>query len=152
MGGKSPKSDPQREEVYRWERNFSNLFYEHKMRRRALHALSRAMAKAYGIPKPRMLRLKLGKTGYTGAAWEDHTVEVNTDRAEFTSMLVAHEMAHVICYAYAVMEPDHGPTWLGVYLWLLDKFNIIPADASVPSARKAGLKFRKLDSVKPGEL
>ena len=148
----SPKSDPQRNEVYRWERNFSNLFYEHRMRPRAMHRLVRAMADAYGVRKPKMLSLHLGKKGHTGAATGDETIEVNTDTAGFTSILLAHEMAHIVTHSYAILEPPHGPTWLGVYLWLMDKFNICPADATVPSARKAGLRFKPLSAIKPGEL
>ena len=152
MAGKSPKCDPQREEVYRWERNFSNLFYEHKMRPRAMHRMARAMAESYGVRKPRMLSLRLGRGSHTGAADGADSIEVNTDKAEFTSILVAHEMAHVITHAYGIIEPDHGPTWFGVYIWLMDKFNIVPADATMPSARKAGLKFKHPERVKPGEL
>jgi hypothetical protein len=149
---KSPKFDPQRNEVYRWEKNFSQILYGHSMTSRSAHALARAMARYYGVEKPRLESVKLGKAGNTAAADGQEAIEINTDLAQWTGPVIAHEMAHIICHAYAVLEPPHGPTWLAVYLHLMDKFDIMPADGLCASAKNAGLKFTKLDKVKPGEL
>jgi hypothetical protein len=148
---KSPKFDPQRNEVYRWEKNFSQLFYDHAMTKRSAHALALAMANYYKIKKPRLDSIKVGRA-YTAAADGQDSIEVNTDMAQWTGPVIAHEMAHVICHAYGADEPPHGPKWLAVYLHLMDKFNIMPADGLCASAKNAELKFTKLDKVKPGEL
>ena len=148
----SPKSDPQQHEVYRWERKYAQLFFSHAMPYKKAHGLAAAMANAYGIPKPRLSWRRARKESYVAIAEGDEVIEVNTTKADFTSILVAHEMAHVIAHAYGVLEPAHGPTWLGIYLWLLDRFLIIPKCASVPSAKAAGLKFKHPDKVAPGAL
>jgi hypothetical protein len=146
----SPASDPQRNEVYAWERKFDQLFLDHAMPYRKAHKLAAAMAAAYGVRKPRLSWRRARKERWIAAAWGDEMVEVNTTKADFTAALVAHEMAHVITHAYGILEPDHGPTWMGVYLWLLDHFKVVPKCASEPSARKAGLKFKR--NVGPGQL
>jgi len=150
---RSPQSDPQREEAYRWERKFYGTLFNHEMKPRALHKMARHMAESYGVRKPRLLVKRIGREGRIMAMADGQdSIEVNHDMAFFTAHLVAHEMAHVVCHAYGVMEPPHGPTWLGVYLWLMDKYKILPLCASMPSARKAGLKFKHPNKVKPGAL
>ena len=149
---RSPKSDPQREEVYRWEKGFRQQFFDHTMKTRAAQRLVREIAEHFGVKRPRLFRTRLGKQGYTGAALEAEFIEVNTDRAEFTAILLAHEMAHVICAFEGLDEPDHGPVWLGTYLYLLDRFKIVPLCATVPSAKAAGLKFRPPEDCAPGKF
>lgn len=153
MSRRSPKSDPQREQVYRWERKFYGTIFQHEIKPRALHKLVRDMAACYGIKKPTILKSRLGTKGMLMAQADGaDSIELNESVLAYTGHLIAHEMAHVVCHAHGVEGPQHGPTFMGVYLWLLDKFNIVPACASLPSARKAGLKFKPLDKIKPGEL
>jgi hypothetical protein len=149
---RSPKKDPQRNEVYRWEEKFAHLFYQHGMSSRDVGRLVRSVATYYGISKPKLLRFRGGSTAPTAYAWDHGVIELNTSLAEFTGPLLAHELAHVICAAYGYEEPDHGPIWFGTYLHLLDRYKMIPKDASVPSARKARLKFRNPDDCAPGRL
>lgn len=149
---RSPKCDPQREEVYRWERGFKQQFCDHSMPIRSAQRIVREMAKHFGVKRPRLFRSRLGKRGYTGAAWGADIIEVNVDLAEFTAILLAHEMAHVICAHEGLDEPDHGPVWLGTYLYLLDRFKIVPLSATVPSASAAGLKFRDPLECAPGRF
>jgi hypothetical protein len=149
---RSPKKDPQREEVYRWERNFRTQFLCHEMPLKAARQLIRDVCKEYKIKPPKLLRSRLGPKAYTGAAWEAEVIEVNSSQAEFTAILLAHEVAHVICSAEGYEEPDHGPVWLGLYLYLLDRYRIVPLCATVPSAKAAGLKFRDPTMCSPGRL
>lgn len=141
MARRSPKSDPQREEVYAWEKKCGALWYLHGMSYKdAAHLLAR-MCKRYGVPAPRLKSVE--DVPYTAAAWGDLLVEVNRKRARPTALLMAHEAAHVICHANGEFGPDHGPVWLGLYIDLLDHFKILPRCMTEPSARKAGLKFKK---------
>lgn len=152
--GRSPKKDPQRSEVYRWEDSFRHLFYAHGLRARQAHALERQITGYYGIPRPRLRAARWGKSGYTAAAYDTPTplIVVNEDRAQFTGPLLAHELGHLIVPAYGHEEPDHGPLWLGVYLHVLDAWQILPATMTVPSARSAGLKFRDPAQCGPKDL
>lgn len=54
-----------------------------------------------------------------------------------------HEASHHIVFklcGYRVQ--DHGPTFLGVYLWLLERSGVAPQSALHASAREFKLKWR----------
>src|SRR5580658_2366996 len=53
-----------------------------------------------------------------------------------------HESAHFITLKLAPKAADHGPTWLGIYMWLLQKAVVAPPEALAASARKYNLKWR----------
>ena len=55
---------------------------------------------------------------------------------------VLHEVAHYIVFRRSGWRPqDHGPTFLGVFLWLLASARVAPRAALEASARAAGLKW-----------
>lgn len=138
---RSPKCDPQREEVYGWEKKFGTLWYMHGMTYKDARMLLGLMCKRYGVPPPRFKSVE--DAPYTAAAHGDVLIEVNRSKAKPTALLVAHEAAHVICHASGIFKPDHGPEWLGIYIDLLDHYRILPRCMTEPSARKAGLKFKR---------
>lgn len=147
---RSPKSDPQREEVYRWEKGFSQMFYGHGFLPKEAHRLERAISRYYDIPRPRLRAVRWGKRGFLGAAYSEHPtganrqplIVVNEDLGAFTAPLLAHEISHIITDLYGIDEPDHGERWLGAYLHVLDRYAILPLSMTVPSAKAAGLRFR----------
>lgn len=58
---------------------------------------------------------------------------------------VLHETAHWIVFKLFGDKPqDHGPTFLGVYMWLLEALRAAPRIALHASARAHGLKWREL--------
>jgi len=141
---RSPKSDPQREEVYRWEKGFSQMFYGHGFLPKEAHRLERAISRYYDIPRPRLRAVRWGKGSFLGAAYSEPRplIVVNEDLGAFTAPLLAHEISHIITDLYGVDEPDHGERWLGTYLHVLDRYAILPVSMTAPSAKKAGLRFR----------
>lgn len=141
MARRSPKSDPQREEVYRWERKTDSLWRLHGMPFGLARKLLATMCKRYGVPAPAFKSVEGGP--FMGVAWGDSLVEVNRKACRPTGLLIAHEAAHIICHSNGVDEAPHGPTWLGVYIDLLDHFKILPRCMTEPSARKARLKFKR---------
>lgn len=60
------------------------------------------------------------------------------------NMAVAmHEAAHHIVFKLCGWRvKDHGPTFLGVYLWLLEKSGVAPKAALHASARVFKLRWR----------
>lgn len=61
-----------------------------------------------------------------------------------------HEAAHHIVYwTFGESVQDHGPTFLGVYLWLLAKAGIAPGEALEASARARGLHWRLMPPTRP---
>lgn len=56
-----------------------------------------------------------------------------------------HEAAHYIAWSHHGNRiDDHGPTFLGYYMWLLEAAKIAPDTALHASARKHGLRWRKI--------
>jgi hypothetical protein len=145
----SPKKDPQRSEVYAWERKLWSIWKNHGMRMEDARSLVAKMCRYYRIPAP-ALKMTEDAT-WMGAAWGDSLIEVNKRVAKPTGLMLAHEVAHVIQHAYGLKEANHGPLWLGIYMELLDKFMILPRCMTEPSARRARLKFKR-SGILPGEL
>lgn len=59
--------------------------------------------------------------------------------------VVLHETAHYICgRLYDWWIQDHGPTFQGVYFWLLARAELAPVEALRASARKHGLRWREI--------
>lgn len=57
--------------------------------------------------------------------------------------IALHEAAHYITDRTYPRAADHGPTWLGVYLWLLEKAAVAPREALRATMRKHGLKWQQ---------
>lgn len=58
-----------------------------------------------------------------------------------------HEAAHLIVNdLFSGAAQDHGPTFLGVYMWLLETAGVAPKIALHATARAHGLKWRKIDA------
>lgn len=58
--------------------------------------------------------------------------------------VVLHETAHHICtQLFSWWLQDHGPTFQGVYFWLLARAEIAPIEALRASARQHGLRWRE---------
>lgn len=58
--------------------------------------------------------------------------------------VVLHETAHHICtQLHSWWLQDHGPTFQGIYFWLLARADVAPREALRASARKHGLRWRE---------
>lgn len=58
--------------------------------------------------------------------------------------VVLHETAHYICgKVHSWWIQDHGPTFQGIYFWLLARAELAPVEALKASARHHGLKWRE---------
>ena len=59
--------------------------------------------------------------------------------------IALHEAAHHIIYHRVGLRPqDHGPTFLGVYLWLLENAKVASGAALRASAKTGKLKWREI--------
>lgn len=140
---RSPKYDPQREEVYRWEKKCAGIWYTHKMTNADAKLFIKAMCERYGVPPPRFKSVE--DAPWAAAAHGDVLIEFNRSKIKPTGLMVAHESAHIIHHACGYDDAPHGPRWLGIYIDLLDYFQLIPRCMTEPSARKAGLKFKRME-------
>jgi hypothetical protein len=126
--------------------SFRAQFRRSKMTSIEARKLVKLMAGYYRVTPPTLRRARQGKDGYS--AWQNRMgLTINLDRAAWSPILLAHEMAHWICYKKDWnYEEGHGPEWLRVYIDILDRVKIVPAEAMMGLCRKYGLK------VKRGEL
>lgn len=138
--------DPQREDLYRWEEtwgpwNFNSLtltecrewiefacrLYDVEPPRVRQH---RTRELSWCHIKMGVISLQGGKHRYRGGR--------NVSQA-------LHEVAHWIVFKLFDDRPqDHGPTFLGVYMWLLEAARVAPRIALHASARAHGLRWREL--------
>lgn len=137
---KSPKYDPQREEVYRWERKFGATTYG-DCGTRNFYALRNRVCEKWKVPKPVMGRLQSDEHRYA-AVCDPNTKSLRFNPGYCTASILLHELAHWVLDRYGFKgSAHHNFLWLGVYLRMMHDHKVLPLDASVPSARKAGLKF-----------
>lgn len=139
----SDLKDPQRDAVYDWEGEFRDW----NRKTLPLHLVKKYVQDAcahYGLPAPTV-------KGHPGKAYafykpkDDYSGEVISFAGWCQNPAVAlHEAAHyIVLHHFGTDVQDHGPIWLGVYLWLLQRAGIAPQEALYASARKWKLRWRE---------
>lgn len=138
---KSPKCDPQREELYRAEKSLRGLTTA-EWGRREIKTKVRAWSVRFGVPEPEVVFQPL--RGYFGVA------EADPDRLTFATdkrggrspLTVAHEFAHHVMYYQDPTEKlaFHGPEFVAVLGTVLDDAGIVPRDGWAETCAKFGVK------------
>ena len=148
---RSPKHDPQRSEVYAWERRFRNCAVG-DMGTRAFYRMLRRVCKEYRVPRPRCMPLWANeyREGFA-AVCDSENKALRFDPRWCTASVLLHELAHWIVFRYGGTGA-HNALWLGIYLRLKAKYKVLPLDASIPSAKKAGLQFLPPEKCTPAML
>ena len=144
---KSPQYDFQREEVYRWEQKFQSL-QTSPLPVKAFRRMARKICQHYGLRTPFIGSLR--HKNYAALTYESGDVYFCS--AYRGGWLLCHEFAHYVLNEYGYRREFHGQRWLGLFIYLLDVCELVPLCASVPSARAAGLKFRRPATCAPGRL
>lgn len=151
---RSPASDHQRELVYKWENGFQGASEAVKLPVYDLRYIIKRSCTLYKIPAPTVRFMHVpGRVEWAARANGDAIQFNSTSILSRNRQTAIHEVAHHIAFNYEHFHNHHGPVWMGVYLWLLDRWQVIPLDASMPSAKALGIKFR--DPIKecaPGKL
>lgn len=126
---RSPKSDPQRNKVYRMENEAIGAQRYQALHRTAIGQLVRSVCRNYRVPCPRLVWKDLG---IWAAEWvEPGEIAFNTRRKMARDMLtVTHELAHHVHFHLAgaaekTHEP-HGPEFMAVHISILDTCRMIP--------------------------
>ncbi len=148
---KSPKCDPQREKVYRWENGFGAV-RTGDMGTRKFYSLLRTVSEDYGVVKPRAAGMHKCWKAWAAACLTEEKL-LCFDKGFCTAHILLHELAHYILDQYGFGSlPEHGPKWLGLYLYLLGRYKALPLSASIPSARAYGLKFEDPRTFVPSTI
>ena len=142
--------------VYHWEELFAGNLYNTMIRLKTARALLRLMAREYGVPIPRLRRYRFPdeSNAVARASAYPAAIEFNARTNSITAMLLAHEMAHIICMYYGFEDDsmDHGRIWLGVYARLLNDYAIMPYSATVASLDKYDLSHIHPHCGRPDDL
>ena len=135
--------DPHRKDIYAWE----DSWYEWNCNTCSLADCRRVIRKAcarYGVPAPRVRQHPLTATysiplyGVVSLQSSGRTPE----RGGKNYPVALHEAAHIIVHHRHPRAQDHGPTFLGIYMWLLELNKIAPPVALHASARKHNLHWK----------
>lgn len=96
---------------------------------------------SFSLPAKRIISMQaVGKEGFT------------PPRGGKNLPVSLHEAAHQIIWdKFKNRATDHGPSFLGVYLWLLEKAGVATGDALQASARGYGLKWRHMAPMRFNE-
>lgn len=128
--------DSQAATVYEWESEFADWNRRTDSIRR-IRSYVRTACAHYGLKAP-AVRNHGGKTWPYCAEDGSH---ISFSQWGQNVAVALHEAAHFIVLKLAPRAKDHGPTWLGVYLWLLNESGTAPTAALAASARAHGLHW-----------
>jgi hypothetical protein len=158
MAAAKDDHDPQRELVYEWESDFKG-FNIPTLPITACRALVIKACRKYETPGPIVRSHRRGGLSFyqsdkTPSQYTDilavHEVIKGTATISFRAdgrnhAVVLHEASHAILNYWLPLGgyEDHGREFLGVYFWLLEFYDILPAAAIEASAKAVGLQWMK---------
>jgi hypothetical protein len=132
------ESDPQQDAVYRWEGSWK-AWNRAELTLAACRSAINWACDQYGVEPPRVWSHP-GKR-YPWCDVEKRVVSFSLKGKNVATAL--HEAAHLIVSdVFGDRVQDHGPTFLGVYMWLLETAGVAPRIALHATARSHKLKWR----------
>lgn len=135
--------DPQREAVYDLESSFHDFNRETLTLAEAREWVGRA-CRHFKLKPPTVRQHKYGMAFSVTATPPDGSY-ISFVPQHKNPAIALHEAAHYIAETlYGPLRQDHGPSWLGVYCWLLVECRVVPAAALLAELRKRKLKYRKI--------
>jgi hypothetical protein len=139
----SDPADPQKEAVYAWEDEWRAWNLD-TLTLAECRITVRAACRRYGLPPPPVSQHK-GVSEYDCLTNRITLQSRNyRGRGGKNPAQVLHEVAHYVVFRRHGWRPaDHGPTFVGVYLDLLEAAEIAPRSALHASARAFGIKWRE---------
>jgi hypothetical protein len=130
--------DSQKSKVYAWEKALLRRMGVHEDRPESVERMVFEMSRHLGISPPKVIIWP--NTHRTGA--NANSVRIRFFGTKTEKWLVAHELAHTYIRrkfgprAYA----GHGPQFVDVYIYLLERFCGVPANLSRIAAEEFGVK------------
>lgn len=139
------RADPQKDRLY----DFEGEWVEWNTNRLPLadcRAIIRSACEHYGVKTPRVTQHF--KRSFSWYSPDDNWICLQAKGAMRTSgknaATALHEAAHAIVWQlFGYTVADHGPTFLGIFMALLERAAVAPVEALHAAARKHKLKWRK---------
>jgi hypothetical protein len=141
-------ADKQQKRVYKWEHTWG-AWSGTAPKNNCTYWLTWACSQ-YGIDNPTLV---LSKNNRGNSYYHEDKNLIRLVKVHQNYSVVMHEAAHAIVSEYypATVE-DHGPEWLGIYLWLLKASGSVPESALKASAKEHNLKWRALSESSPAAV
>lgn len=141
-------ADKQQKRVYRWESAWGT--WSGACSSKNCRYWHRWACEAYGIDVP---KLELARDNRGESFFRGDTNLVRLVKCHQNYSVVFHEAAHAVAfYYYPGSVEDHGPEWLGIFLWMLRESKAVPEIALQASAKEHKLKWKSLDKSSPESL
>lgn len=140
--------DPQRHLVYDWEDTWRDWQLNTLTLTECRYAV-RTACKRYGIKPPRVKQHNRRSLSWCDGKIMSLQAKGFRRRGGKNLATVLHETAHcIVLRVFGHRVHDHGPTFLGVFLWLLEEARVAPRAALFASARSHGLRWREMSPVR----
>ncbi len=158
------KTDPQREALYKAEKEFIPKFYwRGGMTVEQVLRLIKRVRRQYRLC-PISFKTVSHLNGSEDGGWAEttFTAEGKVKSACITHLRdknpihtgdVLHELAHVVVDCHFDPEPQmHGPEFVGVCLWLYTHYRVIPEDAFRLVLRRYKVKHKSMAESSPAAI
>lgn len=137
-------TDPHKDDVYAWEDSWPGWGKNH-ITFKACRELVYQACDDYNVARPAVIQHPKRSFSWSMPTKNRISIQGGEHRANGGRNVATalHEAAHHIAWhLYGDCIQDHGPTFLGIYLDLLNKAKVAPLVALEASARSCGLRWR----------
>lgn len=142
--------DPQRHLVYAWEESWEPWNYN-SLTLTECRAWVEAACRLWDVTPPRVRQHRSNEYSWCHTRLGIISLQGGAHRARGGRNVsqALHEAAHWIVYQLHGDKPqDHGPTFMGLYLWLLENARVAPRLALHATARAHGIEWREFTTCK----
>lgn len=129
--------DPHQKAVYEWEEDWAD-WNRQTLTLPEMRAHVRVACKLYGLKAPPVRQHPGRMMSYS---LDDGSL-ISFNHTHKNAAIALHEAAHYIADRLHPGAQPHGPTWLGIYMRLLERAEVAPRAALHHTARKHKLRWR----------
>lgn len=142
--------DPQKDDLYAWEEHDHHGWMLNTHTLPYLKGLVRQACERYGVEPPDVrchMKCSISYSIPGDMVISLQGIGTKPGRGGLNPATALHEAAHhVVYWMWGERVQDHGPTFLGLYIELLETFGVLHDKAA---ARARGLKWRRVRKGQP---
>lgn len=143
-------ADTQAKRVYKWQWEWVEFNSNRGLTKNDVREWLEWACKKLKMAPPSRLKIRLLSKKKGHSYFNPDTYELGFIPVHRNVPTVLHEIAHYISFRiYGKTVADHGPEYMGIFLYLLESSSQWPLGIVYQSARKAGLE---IDGAQPRRL